>query len=242
MPRGKKVYPKYVEVYNEILKLIVDGQYPEGSKMPTEDELSASLNVSRMTLRQALMLLKEDGVIEARRGSGNYVRKVMDQSEVGLEKAGAIVHKICSGEITHMDIRTELKPSREYVHQIFKRKSAVCLNVDRYYKGQEEQILAYALTVILTDVLDEYELDLSQQDHIRNFLETVIYEKAHRIRLDMKVLPETQAIKLDGLQSRTGMYLGIFEQAYDQTGRLLVHTKYYVAAENAEIRLNWHNS
>ena len=203
--------------------------------------MAAQRKVIRMTLRQALLLLKEDGVIEARRGSGNYVKKVMDRREIGLEKAGDLVRKVCGREISDMDMTMELKPTREYVHQLFKRKSAVGLNVERRYRNREE-VLAYALSVLLADVLDEYELDLNREENIKQFLETEIYKKAYRIRTEMKVLPETQAIRQGGVRSSMETYLVIFEEAYNSAGQLLVYTKYYIAAEDCSILFNWHNN
>lgn len=45
------------------------GQY----RLPTESELAGRYKVSRQTVRQALALLTEEGLIEKRRGSGNYL-------------------------------------------------------------------------------------------------------------------------------------------------------------------------
>ena len=61
MSGEKKVFPKFVITYNEILGLIQQGLYPEESKLPPEEELALQMNVSRMTLRKSLNLLKEDG-------------------------------------------------------------------------------------------------------------------------------------------------------------------------------------
>lgn len=58
-----------------MLSKIVDGEFVENSKLPTEIELSKQLQVSRPVLRQALARLREDGVISSRQGSGSYVTR-----------------------------------------------------------------------------------------------------------------------------------------------------------------------
>ena len=63
------------QVYERILSKIVDGAFPENSKLPTEIELSKRLEVSRPVLRQALARLREDEVISSRQGSGSYVMR-----------------------------------------------------------------------------------------------------------------------------------------------------------------------
>lgn len=61
--------------YQTILERIIDGQYPEHNKLPTEAALAAELGVSRPTVRAAVARLRESGLVASRRGSGSYVLK-----------------------------------------------------------------------------------------------------------------------------------------------------------------------
>ena len=54
----------YTSVYDKLYKMIIDGEYPLNSKLPSEPELAKSFGVSRMTLRQALALLQDDGLVK----------------------------------------------------------------------------------------------------------------------------------------------------------------------------------
>ncbi len=58
----------------EILARIGQGTYKAGGKLPPEREMALELNVSRITLRQAIAALRGLGIVESRHGSGNYVR------------------------------------------------------------------------------------------------------------------------------------------------------------------------
>lgn len=60
--------PKFLTIYNTLYKEIQIGKYPSGHALPTEKELCARFDVSRMTLRQAIKLLAEDGIVESTRG------------------------------------------------------------------------------------------------------------------------------------------------------------------------------
>lgn len=55
--------PLYVNVYDELLLQISKGEYPTDSRLPSEPDLAKKLGVSRATLRQALALLQDDGLI-----------------------------------------------------------------------------------------------------------------------------------------------------------------------------------
>lgn len=82
---------RYVAVYNKLFKLINDGDFPDNSRLPSEPELAKKLGVSRTTLRQALSLLQDDGLIKNIRGKGNYILKEKPIKNSGLEKICHIV-------------------------------------------------------------------------------------------------------------------------------------------------------
>ena len=63
------------QVYENVLEKIVTGEFPVNSKLPTENVLSKTLNVSRPVLRQALARLRQDELISSRQGSGSYVTR-----------------------------------------------------------------------------------------------------------------------------------------------------------------------
>ena len=65
--------PKYLRIYADLRDRISSGQWPAGSPLPAQRELAGEFGVSIMTLRQALQLLTDDGLVAARHGSGTYV-------------------------------------------------------------------------------------------------------------------------------------------------------------------------
>ncbi|MFD7922778.1 GntR family transcriptional regulator [Streptomyces sp. NPDC059740] len=71
-PRRRPV----VALYERIVEAIEQGTYPPGSPLPTEPKLAADLGVSRPALREALILLQEDGVLDVRRGVGRTVNRL----------------------------------------------------------------------------------------------------------------------------------------------------------------------
>ena len=52
---------------------IAEGAYPSGRKLPTEAELAARFGVNRHTVRHALSVLTDEGLVQSRRGSGTVV-------------------------------------------------------------------------------------------------------------------------------------------------------------------------
>ncbi|MEV7885122.1 GntR family transcriptional regulator [Streptomyces sp. NPDC002817] len=66
--------PKYLTVATNLARLIEAGHYPAGARLPAEPDLAKELDVSIVTLRKGLDVLKANGMIDSRKGSGNYVR------------------------------------------------------------------------------------------------------------------------------------------------------------------------
>ncbi|MHC1772874.1 MAG: GntR family transcriptional regulator [Flexilinea sp.] len=64
---------KYQKLADLIRKSIIEGEYNEGDRIETENELADKYHISRQTVRQAIKLLETDGLLTRVRGSGTYV-------------------------------------------------------------------------------------------------------------------------------------------------------------------------
>ena len=64
---------KYVETYDKIRELIKNNNLQAGDRIPGENDLSKLFEVSRGTVRQAIALLQEDGLIYKQQGFGNII-------------------------------------------------------------------------------------------------------------------------------------------------------------------------
>ena len=65
----------YIKVASQLSKLVSDGVIAPGNRLPSERELAEKLNVSRPTIREAMIALELSGIVEIRTGSGIYVKE-----------------------------------------------------------------------------------------------------------------------------------------------------------------------
>ena len=65
--------PHYVRIRESLREQIASGLLKRGQKLPAEDELAAQFGVSRMTVRQGIADLIEDGLLYRRHGVGTFV-------------------------------------------------------------------------------------------------------------------------------------------------------------------------
>ena len=59
-------------VYTQLRDLLVSGKWPEGTKIPSENELCKDFSVSRVVIREALQKLRGERLIVTRQGVGTY--------------------------------------------------------------------------------------------------------------------------------------------------------------------------
>ncbi|MGY6704626.1 FadR/GntR family transcriptional regulator [Roseinatronobacter sp.] len=76
--------------YDAIYERIARGKWPVGTKLPPETVLATELGVSRSILREALLRLRIDGIIESRQGAGTRVVNAPSRTVLDHVSPGAI--------------------------------------------------------------------------------------------------------------------------------------------------------
>ncbi|WEV38984.1 GntR family transcriptional regulator [Lactobacillus sp. ESL0680] len=85
--------PMYIKIHNQIKRDIENHVYRVGSRIPAERQLALKFGVSRMTLRQAIKTLEDEGILERRLGSGTYVASQKVQEKMsGIMSFTEITH------------------------------------------------------------------------------------------------------------------------------------------------------
>ena len=74
--------PLYVQLYESIKAAIQSGQLKDKDKLPPEEVLAETFNISRPVIRQAYRALHEEGLIDRFQGRGSYVRKRIEFSNI----------------------------------------------------------------------------------------------------------------------------------------------------------------
>ena len=72
----------YQDLARSLLEELASGRYPVGARLPAERELAATYSVSRPTVREAMIALEVQGLVEVRVGSGAYVRRLPGMEDI----------------------------------------------------------------------------------------------------------------------------------------------------------------
>lgn len=104
--------PLYQQVEAGIKDSIITKEYKPGEKLPTESEFAKEYNVSIITIRKAMELLTEQGLVEKIQGKGTFVIPQKENVKLGMgggfdelfaSKGHQTQHKILSTAILEAD-------------------------------------------------------------------------------------------------------------------------------------------
>src|SRR5262249_31942120 len=106
----------YRQIADQIRTLIRSKEFPAGARLPPERDLARQLGVSRPSVREALIALEVEGLVDVRVGSGIYVlgnRGDGGQTEVAAGSGPFELLRarwIIEGECAALAARTARKP------------------------------------------------------------------------------------------------------------------------------------
>ncbi|WP_125763956.1 GntR family transcriptional regulator [Companilactobacillus hulinensis] len=210
---------RYREIYSDIKKNILTNHYRAGTPLPTQEVLSEKYDVSRLTLKKALNLLLDEGLVFSKQGSGTYVRKQIEQSDdelLPLDLPIGVTYSHRDQKITSkvIDFGARLPDENEQKNLGIKSNEPVYeIKRSRFVNGEH---YSYEHTVMPTDIvpLDEKVIAGSIYDYLGD----------HKIRLT----DARRIVFADSADDETSHALDIengdavlcIEQVgYDQSGR-----------------------
>lgn len=226
----------HVQVYEKLYNMIMDGTFPVGTRLPAELKLSKMLGVSRMTLRHALGLLHDDGLVQKVQGAGNFVLSGKKTVLSSLEKIGHPVYKCVNIEIDDVETQLKLEPSNDYQKKLLNIETPVIIAVHIWYRNQGK-LLAYTFGVMAVESISKYHLDLNDKEQLMKFVQTDLYEQAERSQLTIHPDSAGNSILADSLQEGEHVTM-IAEKIFDEELRPVICNKHYIVSEHAVFEVN----
>lgn len=228
---------RYVKVYNKLFKMINEGTFPKGSRLPSEPNLAKSLGVSRTTLRQALSLLKDDGLIKNIHGKGNFITKENNEMKTGLEKIGHIIYKCLDHKIDKIEFDFKIQPPSDYFIKILGEESVATVVIDRWYMCDSKTI-AYTFTTIPIEVISTFNLNLNNRDKLLKFIEETIYEICNDASINIKFSKTGNFITKSHPISCENQFFLVEEALYKNSNHPIMFNKHYLPTQYADIKFH----
>lgn len=177
-------------VADELLDRIIDGEFPPGSLVPGEHELSARHEVSRMTVREAMKTLQAQHILSVERGRGTFVNPLSRWAS--LE---AVLRAASEG-------KNDAEASVQLIELRRMLETGACeLAAGRISEADTDSLFAYIAAMkaahAINDVAAFVEADLAFHDVILracgNVFVSVLFEPLHRVLEKRRT--ETSAVR-----------------------------------------------
>ena len=196
------------------------------------------MDVSRMTLRRALALLQEDNLVINIRGKGNFIsERNPGASMPGLEVTQHPVRCTLSGSIDETEMEFRIEPPTESISQNLKRKTAVVVIADRWYKSAGKAC-AYSLSFIPIEVISGKQIDLREKEDLFQYLEHGVYEDAVSSTCQLSYTTTGNFTAVKYMLSQHASFILVQETLYDENSRVLVSSKHYIPVESFKTQVN----
>ncbi|NAW70776.1 UTRA domain-containing protein [Vibrio sp. V27_P1S3P104] len=163
--------PRYLQIADQLLAGIKNGEYKPGTLLPTEAILQNTFSVSRVTIRKAMEILVEQDLLVRVRGSGTYVKAAKTQHNA-FELSGFIEEVSAQGrEPSSQVITFEIQPCNASIAQKLQLEEGQLIYAVQRLRliDKEPEILecTYLPVEMFTDLSLEV-MQTSKYDYIEN--------------------------------------------------------------------------
>jgi GntR family transcriptional regulator len=137
----------YQAVRESFIDFVNGNKYEIGDRLPSEHELAKKLRVSRVTLREAIRQLREDGFIYSRRGSGTYLSGHVKQIAGTLDVNDGLSRTLMQAGLRPgvTEYQTELIHASQYLADKLKVKKGCGIVLLKRVRTADDKPVVYSL-------------------------------------------------------------------------------------------------
>ncbi|MET7852941.1 GntR family transcriptional regulator [Streptomyces avermitilis] len=143
--------PKYQRIADDLREAIAAGQYRPGDRLPGESALAEQYDVATLTARQALKILRVEGLVETKRGAGARVVSFRPIRRRGIQRlardhwgAGKSIWSADEERPVSIDVRVETAPVPAHIAHMLglEEDDTVCVRSRRFVLDERSVMLA----------------------------------------------------------------------------------------------------
>lgn len=174
---SKKNLPVYIQIHDQIREEIEKGKWEVGDRLPSERELAIAFGVSRMTLRQAVQALADEGILERKIGSGTYVaREKVQETMTGTTSFSDIMKaqgKVPSSKTVSYFVTT---PTSSEMEKLSLESNQQIIRMERI-RYADDLPICFEVTSIPYDLVKTYQ----KNEITQSLYQTLTKSKRHDI-------------------------------------------------------------
>ncbi|MFJ4931638.1 GntR family transcriptional regulator [Streptomyces sp. NPDC088736] len=221
--------PKYQRIADALREAIAAGQYAPGDRLPGESTLAEQYDVAPLTARQALKVLRVEGLVETKKGAGARVVSFHPIRRRGIQRlardqwaAGKSIWSADEERPVTIDVRVETVPAPAHIARMLELSEgdAVCSRSRRFVLDERSVMLANSyLPLELVDGTAITRVDTGEGG-IYARLSEIGHSPVHfREEIRCRFPSSTEAQQLELPTERP--VIKLFRTAYDADGRVV---------------------
>lgn len=235
--KSNKKIPSYVPIYNMIYSDIINGFYKYGSQLPSEVELTEKYGVSRNTLRQALTILREDGLIEKQQGKSTIVTYKEEKNNYAEKRIDNMMIRCSKDEIDAIDIDYNFGPPTDIAQKKLKIKASEVILASNVVYYVDKVPVGHAFIQIPVKHIEKLNVDLNSEEDVSKLINKTIFEIAVSSVINIRVVNAEENIieflKID----KNHQIIYIEEILHNEDETPVCRCKFYFIPEKYEVSI-----
>ncbi|MBU3128357.1 trehalose operon repressor [Clostridium tagluense] len=188
----------YTDIYDNIKKNIVKGIYTPGEKLPSENDFCKEFGASRGTVRKALEMLAEEGLVNSLHGKGVFV---LENDFINFSFGGLVSFKEASESSKQKFSTTVPKFEEVIIDEAISKKSNLAIGKEAYklyrVRSLEDEKIIFDINYFLKDIVQGLTVEIGEKS---------IYEYIEE-SLNVKIGFASKVIQVETATSRDKLNL-----------------------------------
>lgn len=180
--------PAHVPVYNMLYAGIINGIYKDGVQLPSETTLSEMYGVSRNTVRLALAILNEDGLIQKSQGKGTLVTYRGNGETLNQSLNYNPLIQCAKEEIESIDISFNYGPPTEVAQRRLGIKATEIVLASNNVYSFGGKPVGHSFIQIPVKHINDINVDLHSEDEVSTLINKTIFEMAAKAKLTIRLI------------------------------------------------------
>jgi GntR family transcriptional regulator len=230
--------PAHVPIYNMLYSDIINGLYKDRTQIPSESAMKEKYGVSRHTLRLALAILEEDGLIQKRQGKGTIVTY---RGNGEPDSNGHVFNPIiqCSKEkIDAIDISYNYGPPTEVAQRKLGIKATEIVMASNNVYSADGKPVGHAFIQIPVKHINEINFNINSKEEVSNLINKTIFELAETAKMTVRLVYAEENITAFLKIEANEPVIYIEEVLFNARREGLARCKFYFLPDKYEISID----
>ncbi len=233
--------PRYKVLRNKLRSQILSGEFSPGVLLPSENELSAEHEINRMTVRQALNELVNEGLITKKKGKGSVV--LASRKTLGLLSFKGFSEVVGGTECSVKNIYLKQPVISEWQQPFFytlskEELSAQCIAIERLRIAADDPIMLEHTFIPNIDVPD-FGQNLEKNGSLFNTLELNYQIRILNVSQDIRAIEAPDEVVMPLSVTRKAPILHIYRKYGTSRPGFYIYSSLYCNTGNYTIGNNF---